>query len=157
MGQILRPVQLRGRDREAGPEPVAGTDNVVRPVGQRPRAGPASAGQRQADATAGGVHAASGQHAAPLDQVEAEASVPHVVQPGLKRRWRRHGQPILAGVSAHGRRVVRQQPRVARAHAHQAHGQVVAKTVDRAQGHRDRVARCPAAAADDLRPVVRQR
>jgi len=84
VGQILRPVQLRRRNRETGAQPTAGTDDVVRPVGQRPGAGAAHADQRPADAAAGrvrGGHAPACGHAAPpLDQVETEAGVPHVVQ-----------------------------------------------------------------------------
>jgi len=156
VGQILRPVQLRGRDRETGPEPATGTDDVVRPVGQRPGAGPAHADQRPADAATGrvgGGHAPACRHAAPpLDQVETEAGVPHVVQ---SRFDRRHRQPVFAGVATHRRCVVRQQPRVTGAHARQAHGQVAAQTADRAQGDRHRTARSTPAA--DARPVVPER
>jgi len=111
MGQVLRPIQLRGRDRETSPQPTTGTDNVVRPVGQRPGARSAyAAGQRQTDATAGGRGdvPVRGRGATPssFDQVEAEASVSHVVQSRLVHR---HGlQPVLAGVAANGRRPVRQ-------------------------------------------------
>lgn len=140
MGQILRPLQLRGRDRETGAQPATGADDVVRSLGQRPGARASPAGQRQADAAAGSHDAPtcrrrrSTKPSPPsLDQVEAEAGVPDVVEPGL-----RHGQPVFAGVAAHGRRALRQQPRVARAHARQTHGQVVAQTIDRAQGDRHR-------------------
>jgi len=50
---------------------------------------------------------------------------------------------------------VRKQSRVAGAHARQAHGQVFAQTVDRAQGDRHRTART--AAASNARPVVPER
>jgi len=160
VGQILRPVQLRGRDRETSAQPTPGTDDVVRPVGQRPGVGPAHADQRPADAAAGrvgGGHAAARGHATPpLDQVETEACVPHVVQSRLDRR---HGQPVFAGVAAHRRGPVRKQSRVACAHARQAHGQVVAQTVDRAKGDRHRNARTAptAAAAANARSVVTER
>jgi len=149
VGQILRPVQLRGRHREVGAQPIAGTDDVVRPVGQRSGTGPSHADQRPADAAAGrvrGGHAPARGHAAPpVDQVQAEAGVSHVVQSGLDRR--RHRQPVFAGVAAHRRGPVRQQPRVARAHPRETNGQVVAQTVDRAKGDRHRVAGTGAAAA----------
>jgi len=157
MGQVLRPVQLRGRDRKAGTQPAARADDVVRPVGQRPGARPASAGQRPIDATAGGHGGApAGRHATPFDQVEAETGVPHVVQSGLVVGDRRlHGQPVLAGVAADGRRAVRQWPRVARAHARQADGQVVAQTVDRAQS--DHHGATGTAAPAVLHPFVQRR
>jgi len=124
---------LRGRDRETGAQPTAGTDDVVRPVGQRPGAGAAHADQRPADAATcrvrGGHAPACGHATPPLDQVETEAGVPHVVQSRLDRR---HRQPVFAGVATHRRGPVRKQPRVAGTHARQAHGQVVAQTVDRA-------------------------
>lgn len=150
VGQILWSVQLRGRDRETSAQSTPGTDDVVRSVGQRPGVGPAHVDQRPADAAAGrvgGGHAAARGHATPpLDQVETEACVPHVVQSRLDRR---HGQPVFAGVAAHRCGPVRKQSRVAGAHARQAHGQVVAQTVDRAKGDRHRNARTapPAAAA----------
>lgn len=137
MGPILRPVQLRGRDRETGPEPTPRANNVVRPMGQRPGARSAFVGQRQADATAGGRTTAR-RHATALDQVEAEACVSNLVQSGLDR----HRQPpILAGVAAHGRRSLRQQPRIARPHAFEANGQIVAQAAHGAQGDRDRATR----------------
>lgn len=153
VGQVLRPVQLRGRDREAGAEPAAGADHVVRPVGQRPGARAAPADQRPADAAAGRGRAAA--DAAPLHQVEAQAGVPHVVEPGGLAGRRQDGlQPVLAGVAAHRRRPVRQQPRAARAHARQAHGQVAAPAADRAQSDRHRV---PSQRAADVRSAVAER
>lgn len=157
VGQILRPVQLRGRDRETGAQPAAGTDDVVRPVGQRPGVGAAHADQRPADAAAGRVRCghspACGHAAPPLDQVEIKACVPHVVQSRLDRR---HRQPVFAGIAAHRCSPVRKQPRFACAHARQAHGQVVAQTFDRAQGDRHRAARTAPTAAT-ARPVVTER
>lgn len=155
MGQILRPVQLRGRDREVGAQPIAGTDDVVRPVGQRSGTGPSHADQRPTDAAAGrvrGGHAPARGHAAPpVDQVQAEAGVPHVVQSRLDRR---HRQPVFAGVAAHRRGPVRQQPRVARAHPRETHGQVVAQTVDRAKGDRHRFAGTGAASPANARTAT---
>lgn len=157
VGPVLRPVQLRGRDREAGAEPAAGADHVVRPVGQRPGARAAPADQRAADAAAGRGRAAA--DAAPFHQVEAQTGVPHVVEPGGLRGRRQDGQPVLAGVAAHRRRPVRQQPRVARAHALQAHRQVAAPAADRAQSDRHRVSshRAAAAAAADAECRRRRR
>lgn len=140
VGQILRSVQLRGRDRETGPESTAGADDVVRPVGQRPGAGSAPVGQRPANATAGRSAAAGLRAATPLDQVEVETSVPHVVQPRLVSPPR-HGQPILVGVAIDRRSPVRQQSCAARAHSHQTDGQVVAEAADRAQSDGHRTAR----------------
>lgn len=162
VGPVLRPVQLRGRHRETGPEPVAGADYVVRPVGQRPGTGAAPVGQRPADAARAGRRATA--DAAPVHQVQAETGVPHVVQPGRRDDGvggGGHGRPVFAGVAAHRRRPVRQQPGAARAHARQANGQVAAPAADRAQGDRHRTSghrrRTAAGDGDDGRGRARQK